>query len=156
MSESTARIPEPSGHSELPPTTSPEAHSEPARPRRTRRILAAVATVVVLGLVIAFVAMRDTSTRLEKAAAVCKLSGIIDDEGRTLSMDRVAAEEDPGRIKYTDYECVLDQLSVPRAVRDHMGATRAMDGMQTDAWDGISARWNYHPKSGIDITLTEE
>jgi len=155
MSESTVGIPEPAGQPE-PVTPLASRESKPKRSQRTRRVIAGVAVAGVLAGGVAFVLTRDTSTRLEKAAAACKLSGIIDDDGRTLSMDRVAAEEDPGRVKYTDYECVLDQLGVPRAVRDHMGATRAMDGMQTDTWDGINARWNYHPKGGIDITLTEE
>lgn len=118
-------------------------------------LVAAVAAIVVIGAIVAFLALRDTSTRLEKAAKACSVSGVIDDDGHTLSLRRVAAKEDPGRVSLVDYECILGELAVPRAVKDHMGSTRALDGTQTDEWDGLKARWTYHPDDGISMTITE-
>ena len=34
-----------------------------------------------------------------------------------------------------------------------INSTRALDGMQTDSWHDITARWTYHPDDGLDITL---
>ena len=35
------------------------------------------------------------------------------------------------------------------------GETRALDGMQTDSWGGMTARWTYHPDNGMNITFTD-
>lgn len=153
MSESTVGAPQPT---QYPIPTPTEAQAAPARRRRSRTMLvAAAAAIVVIGALVAFLALRDTSTRLEKAAKACSVSGVIDDDGHTLSLRRVAAKEDPGRVSLVDYDCVLGELGVPRAVKDHMGSTRALDGTQTDEWDGLKARWTYHPDDGISMTITE-
>ena len=34
-------------------------------------------------------------------------------------------------------------------------AARALDGQQTDEWDGISARWTYHPEDGLHLVLRD-
>jgi hypothetical protein len=49
--------------------------------------------------------------------------------------------------------CVLDYLHTPAAVRAHISSTRALDGRQTDSWDGFTAAWTYHPDDGLDITI---
>lgn len=154
MSEPTIGAPETPTY----PASRPLA-AEPAPPRRGRRktwFVATVASIVVVGAAVAFLTLRDTSTRLEKAAKVCSVSGVIDDDGRTMSLRRIAAKEEPGRVSLLDYDCILGELAVPRAVRDHMGSTRALDGTQTDEWDRLKARWTYHPDDGINLTITQE
>lgn len=49
--------------------------------------------------------------------------------------------------------CVLDSLDAPAVVRSHLTGTRALDGVQEDTWDGFSARWSYHPNSGMDLAV---
>ena len=98
----------------------------------------------------------DVGTRLEIAADACGISGAVSDGGHTMTLSAVAAEEDPGPVSYTDFECVLTQLDTPQSVQSHMGQTRAMDGMQTNQWDDFEALWTYHPDNGINITITEK
>ena len=52
-------------------------------------------------------------------------------------------------------ECVLTALGAPTYVLDHLGATRALDGMQTDEWDGLTARWTFHPDAGANLTVID-
>jgi hypothetical protein len=47
----------------------------------------------------------------------------------------------------------MDALTIPQAVREHMSQTRALDGRQTDSWEGFSASWSYHPDSGINLIV---
>ena len=51
------------------------------------------------------------------------------------------------------YDCALDSLGVPERVQSHIGTTRALDGTQEDSWEDYSARWTYHPDSGMNITI---
>jgi len=34
-----------------------------------------------------------------------------------------------------------------------MERTRALDGTQSDTWDGLQASWSYHPDSGINLLI---
>jgi len=37
----------------------------------------------------------------------------------------------------------------------HINTTRALDGTQSDEWDGYKARWTYHPDAGVRITFID-
>ena len=37
--------------------------------------------------------------------------------------------------------CVFDELQMPTAVRERIGATRPIDGQLEDSWDGYTVRW---------------
>ncbi|OAV61533.1 hypothetical protein [Enteractinococcus helveticum] len=50
--------------------------------------------------------------------------------------------------------CVLDELAMPSNIVNRLEATRALDGTQTGTWDGYEATWNYHPNSGMNLTIT--
>ena len=95
-------------------------------------------------------------TKLEAAPNKCYLPGTDPtDLGHTLTLRNVAAKENAGPVSMDDMQCVFRELDVPQAVLDHIGQTRAMDGIQNDSWEGMSVRWNYHPDSGVNITFTE-
>lgn len=154
-----------------PPYAGPLGDAEPPK-RRPQGTLIAVVVAGVLALVggavtAVLVATQgdggsaigltpDVGTRLEIAAEVCGVSSVISDGGYTMTLSRVAAEDDPGPVSYTEYECVLDELGTPQSVRSHMGQTRALDGMQTNQWDDFEALWTYHPDNGVNITITEQ
>ena len=86
------------------------------------------------------------------------------DGGQTLVLDGMSADEavgekiDPSKVTVAQEACVLHALQVPDAVVSHIDSTRALDGQQTDQWTSsdqtVKARWTYHPKSGLDLTLT--
>ena len=96
------------------------------------------------------------TTVLEEAARACALSARPQDLGHTLTLDNVGAKEYPGPDDYDDARCLFNELHIPSYVVDHIGQTRALDGTQTDSWEGMNARWNYHPDNGMNIMGTME
>ena len=75
------------------------------------------------------------------------------DDGTTLALD-IQGEEDLGGASYATVDCVLGALETPSRVTELMNSTRALDGRQTDSWDGNTATWSYHPDTGLDLLLT--
>lgn len=96
-----------------------------------------------------------TTTVLEDAAEWCEAAtDVVQDEGRSLTLDTMGQDEDIG----DDLEvvtCVLTELGAPDYVIEHIESTRALDGQQTDEWDDIEARWTYHPDVGMKLTLID-
>ena len=90
--------------------------------------------------------------RFEAAKITCRAASPLSDGGKTLTFD-TKGEEDTSGDSIDDMWCVLTKLKITTAVTSHMESTRALDGQQTDEWDGVKARWTYHPDSGVGLTL---
>ena len=140
-----------------------EQVSEAASPRRARHRWVAItiplgvaAVALLAGPPIIHAAQEAMTPRFETAAEACELVPllVVADKGTTLTLT-TAGESG---VSYTDIEdvaCVLAKLEVPSYVVSHIDSTRALDGQQTDEWDGISARWTYHPESGLHLVLRD-
>jgi hypothetical protein len=76
----------------------------------------------------------------------------ISDGGRTLVINMQGTEDTSGMTAGMA-ACVLHELHVTSAVAQHMDSTRALDGRQSDRWDGYTASWTYHPNDGLDIVI---
>lgn len=128
----------------------------PAKPRRTLLWIAlAVALVAALGLGAYFALSHSSGPSLTAAEKSCndgRTDARVDDGGKTLIIN---ASGDPIKniVDVQTEACVLDYLKTPAAVRSHIESTRALDGRQTDSWDGYEAAWTYHPDDGLDITI---
>lgn len=72
------------------------------------------------------------------------------DGGEALEMWRVTKFDGP---TYATMVCVLEELGAPASVEVAIGQTRALDGRQSDAWDGFEASWTYHPDNGASILI---
>ena len=132
-------------------------------PRRARRRWVAItiplgvaAVALLAGPPIIHAAQEAMTPRFEAAAEACELVPllVVADKGTTLTLT-TAGESG---VSYTDIEdvaCVLAKLEVPSYVVSHIDSTRALDGQQTDEWDGISARWTYHPEDGLHLVLRD-
>ena len=81
---------------------------------------------------------------LEAAWSRCSTPGVLTDGATTLILDTIGDEDVTGD-QYERVSCVLDVLDMPASVESHINSTRALDGMQTDTWGKVSARWTYHP-----------
>ena len=92
--------------------------------------------------------------RFQRVAGQCEMSDAVADQGKTLIFDTKGKDDGKGH-DMTDVACVLRLLLIPQAVVSHIDTTRALDGQQTDEWEGISARWSYHPDSGLHLTLMD-
>ena len=137
--------------------------SEAASPRKPRSRWAAIAiplgvaaVALLAGPPIIHAAQEAMTPRFETAAEACELVPllVVADKGTTLTLT-TAGESG---VSYTDIEdvaCVLAKLEVPSYVVSHIDSTRALDGQQTDEWDGISARWTYHPEDGLHLVLRD-
>lgn len=88
------------------------------------------------------------------AAGICGLADadVLGDEGASLTI-RTSGEERSSAHNIADVACLLSELDTPDHVIAHMDTTRALDGMQTDQWAEVAARWSYHPDSGMNLTL---
>lgn len=83
-----------------------------------------------------------------RPAEVVRLAG----DGQTLVLDGKGGDGGLG-VTPEDYVCVLSALGAPHGVLAKMDSTRALDGQQSDEWDGITATWTYHPDEGLDVIL---
>ena len=95
-----------------------------------------------------------TEAPLRSAWTECG-TGTLADEDTTLVIDMAGQEYASGTATFTDIECVLDELGAPSSIVAKMGATRALDGMQTANWSDYEATWTYHPDDGLDVILTQ-
>ena len=139
--------------------------SETASPRKPRGRWAAIAiplgvaaVALLAGPPIIRAAQEAATPRFEKASEACDLVPmlVVADKGKTLTL--TTAGKGGKSASYTDIEdvaCVLAKLEVPSYVVSHIDSTRALDGQQTDEWDGISARWTYHPEDGLHLVLRD-
>ena len=138
---------------------------ETASPRKPRGRWAAIAiplgvaaVALLAGPPIIHAAQEAMTPRFETAAEACELVPllVVADKGTTLTL--TTAGKSGKSASYTDIEdvaCVLTELEVPSYVTSHIDSTRALDGQQTDEWDGISARWTYHPEDGLHLVLRD-
>ena len=138
---------------------------ETASPRKPRGRWAAIAiplgvaaVALLAGPPIIHAAQEAMTPRFETAAEACELVPllVVADKGTTLTL--TTAGKSGKSASYTDIEdvaCVLTELEVPSYVVSHIDSTRALDGQQTDEWDGISARWTYHPEDGLHLVLRD-
>lgn len=92
-------------------------------------------------------------TTLQAAAATCG-AGKVEDGGRSLFLDMGGEDYGSGDLAYADVQCVLKELGTPESTLTAMGQTRALDGRQSDEWDGLEASWRYHPDDGLDVIVT--
>lgn len=117
-------------------------------------------TISILGATVLLVSLTGCSApfnTFQRAQSSCSAtSGIsILDNGKTLVIDMMGEDEYVG-ASYTDVICVISAVNTPGYIVSQMQNTRAMDGMQSAEYDGISVQWNYHPDSGLDVTYHKE
>jgi len=120
-------------------------------------ILAAALTGCSLPAMVALVTPATptpTTPRLERAALDCGIGPRIQDKGGSLSLDTQGKLDTTGD-DLTVVVCVLSKTGAPSFVTDHIDSTRALDGTQSDEWDGYRARWTYHPDAGLRITFID-
>lgn len=117
--------------------------------------LAGLVAVLGLGAGAYFVFGRSSGPSLAAAEKACndgRTDTQLGDGGKTLIIN--ASGDVIKTIVDTQTEsCILDYLKVPAAVREHISSTRALDGRQTDSWDGFTAAWTFHPDDGLDMTI---
>jgi len=64
-------------------------------------------------------------------------------------------EKDTSGDSLENLACILRKTGAPSYVVTHIESTRALDGNQSDEWDGYKARWTYHPDAGLRITFID-
>jgi hypothetical protein len=93
--------------------------------------------------------------KFEKANEACGYppSGVtVSDEGRTISIDGMG-EEDYSGASYGDLICIIEAIETPDYIYNNIMATRALDGRQTQEFDGIEVSYSFHPDSGANIVF---
>ena len=77
---------------------------------------------------------------------------VLGDGGATITID-VKGNKDYSGAPYSAEACVLRHLGAPTSVTSHIEQTTAMDGRQTESWNGITIEWSYHPDRGPDMVV---
>ena len=122
------------------------------------RLVSAIVGVALLGGAI-FAFSGAGGPNLSSALSACGLSetaeGVtLGDGGKALFLDG-EGEEDWSGMSYSDQICVLDELKVPEIVMKQMEKTSSLMGVQDAEWDGLSAKWTYHPDKGFELSITK-
>lgn len=167
-------------------TTAPENGTEAGPARRRRPILPWVVAGVGVLVVAAAIAIPVSLTAAQKAAdekaaaqaeadakaaevarlatfreqlARCGVASAgsstvqILDGGEAVQLARVTKYDGPS---YEALTCFLAGLKAPSAIEAEISQTRALDGRQSDEWDGYSISWSYHPDDGASILVQHE
>ncbi|MEW2459794.1 hypothetical protein [Microbacterium sp. K41] len=72
------------------------------------------------------------------------------DRGEAVSFNAVGKLYGPS---IDDLYCVLGEVDAPSTLEAKIGATRALDGVQTDEWSGYEIEWRYHPDDGATVLI---
>lgn len=101
-----------------------------------------------------FVDTTRSSQGLVQAVEACPESSYIElvDEGTALLIS-TEGDESYG-ASMDEVACVINELEMPSNIVNRLDTTRALDGTQTGSWNGYEATWNYHPNSGMNLTIT--
>jgi len=134
------------------------------KPRRWPWITAGIVVVLLLAGGAAYLfwpTARSTTTAasgptaLRSAYTSCGSTGQISDSDRTLLLDMTGSQSGSGDLNEKQVACVLNGINTPQYVFDHMAATRALDGRQSDSWGDFTASWSYHPDQGLDVIVRQ-
>lgn len=103
-------------------------------------------------------ATSSTSTQgaMEAATSACSSTprDLLSADRKSITVDTKGTKDFNGE-DMEDVRCFLRELGAPDYVDEHIGSTRALDGQQTDEWEGVEARWTYHPDDGLEITFID-
>jgi len=151
-----------------------ETTGREAKPKRSRGLVIGLAIigVCVVALAAVGIATAGTTTALhgsaapvlftpppvetaiQKAASTCGMTSNVADNGHSITLD-TEGEEDYSGDDLSDVACVTVELGVPNSLIQRMDHTRALDGVQTGEWDGLTATWNYHPDHGMMLIIED-
>jgi hypothetical protein len=73
---------------------------------------------------------------------------------RATSESQMSRYASMGVATYTFHGCVSARLGLPDRIREQMGATRAIDGIQSEEFGDYRAQWTYHPDDGLRVTYS--
>jgi hypothetical protein len=119
--------------------------------KKTKIVAAGIVSVVaVLGLT----GCAGSFDLFQKAYSSCGTpAGVsVSDNGTTISVDTMGDSEYSG-ASYSDLVCVIDAVGTPSYINDNIMSVRAIDGRQSDEFNGIVVSYSFHPDNGMDIVF---
>jgi len=85
-----------------------------------------------------------------KSCNITASNVVIHDSGESIELTRVAKYDG---MSFASLTCFLAGLDAPDSIETKIGQTRALDGRQSDDWDGFEIEWSYHPDDGASIII---
>lgn len=85
------------------------------------------------------------STMADKNGDVMQLA----DGGKTLTLET-------GADDISSYECLAENMNIPKSLQTKIGATTGLSGSQTDSWDGVQITWSYSGSNGLSMVFETE
>ncbi len=137
------------------------SNTQTAGKRKTRRYVVMVCAAVVLLAVCTILAVRYTDNKnifenaYEKAGGdeVCKKWVTVMRDGSGIKIDtnprNIEEFYDDDALKAV--RRINNALGMPDSVIEKMLSTRALDGRQSQTYNGITVSWTYHPDAGLEI-----
>lgn len=111
-----------------------------------------ISVAAVVGVFLFLTIKSDSTHPIQEAAETCFVETNLGDDGSSITFDTEGTEDYSGD-DYSDVACTLEALNVPDHVVAQMDSTRALDGTLSATWDEFEASWNYHPDSGMNLTI---
>ena len=97
------------------------------------------------------IAAKSTSGGMAEIIPMC--AAVLSSDEKSVSFDTKGNDDSTGDLIMTAY-CALIGLQAPDYIFDLIGATRALDGRQTESWDSFKSSWSYHPDSGLQLVIS--
>lgn len=89
---------------------------------------------------------------LEEIASACFLTKNLSSDKQSIKVDTKGEEDSDGDGVFSAF-CLLRAAVMPDFVFDSIRETRALDGRVEETFDGYRVSWNYHPDSGLNLSL---
>ena len=74
------------------------------------------------------------------------------DEGKTITIDSIGSDDWTG-ASYSELTCVVSAVGTPDYINNNIMSVRALDGRQTEEFDGIVVSYSFHPDNGATIVF---
>ena len=89
---------------------------------------------------------------LDVIASACLLTTNLSSDKRSIKVDTKGEEDSDGDTVSSAF-CLLRAAVMPDYVFDSIRETRALDGRVEETFDDYRVSWNYHPDSGLNLSL---
>lgn len=148
-------------------TAEPTA-ATPAPQKRRSPVVAIVAAAAVLTIALAAAVVwaltqdevplpgpLEQKTQLRAAYETCNRVGELSDADKTMFLDGEGNDSGSGTLDTGQIVCILEALDTPTYVTTAMENTRALDGRQSEEWEGFETSWTFHPDEGLNVLIRE-
>lgn len=125
---------------------------------KTKAIIGGVFLLVIVLIIV--IAVAASGSKLESLYdKYCNpMWASLTSDGSSLTIDTNPYDEEDENILDASeaITTINEELGFSKALREKMGQTRALDGIQTDSNGKYTVSWKYHPDSGLEVVYEKD